>query len=516
MSDFEQRLNAFRASQSQPAQQPNDFESRLNAARQAPQAPVEPPVEPPKEADPWYEDLGEGLAVSGMETYYGIKDLVGLLDEEDQATLTDWQKDAAESGWGTAGKVIGEIAQIAAPAGGLTKAMKYASKAKTLGRTAPLLADVAATAGLEAVKLPQEGESRLDSAIEGATDALTGGMIARGLSKATRGLDVTDAAKTLMDKGAFITAGRAAKSPAAKGLEAMAEVTPFLARGVQKARGKAKDDWLRVAFEEAAPKGFKQSDVGFKGISQLKNAYDDAYSKAWSKADNINSAGRVDFVNAVSRGVDELPKTDANKVIRVAKEFNKVLGDISPKRIKDYDNQLRREIKSVALDNIPLRETLKQMRESIRKGLPEGAQNALKDVDANYAKYLAVKKAAGKATADTGEFTPQQLIQSLTASAKGKARKDFGDAPMQDIAMAGAQTVGQQLGGDLLGKLRTIMRGLPTPIPTQALSNMAIGRNPMQKAARNTIESETIKALRNYMPRSGQLGGVLLDDELEP
>ena len=66
--------------------------------------------ERPEEA--WYEDFGEGLAVSGMDTYYGIKDLVTDLDDEDRARLKDWKEDAAQSGWGTGGRVVGEMAQL--------------------------------------------------------------------------------------------------------------------------------------------------------------------------------------------------------------------------------------------------------------------------------------------------------------------------------------------------------------------------------------------------------------------
>ena len=535
MSSFTDSLNALRASkQSQPAEpqpiqaeqpveqeaQPS-FADRLNSFR-TPQESSAPDTEPsppssvvpsePREKEKWYEDFGEGLGVSALGTYYGIKDLVVGMDDEDMATLKDWKDDAAQSGWGTAGEIVGEIAQIALPAGVATKGLKVLSKAKTLGRTVPMLVDALSTGALNAIKVPKEGESRADAALEGITDSLTGGVLFRALSKATRGVDITDYAKTILDNGGFLTAGKAAKSKSISGLESVAEVTPFLAKAVEKAQEKAKTSWGNIVTKEAAPLGAKITARGQQGIKQLSAAYDDAYSAAWAKADKISNQGRVAFVDAASDGLKYLPKNEANRVVYLASEFKNVLKELTPKNIKAYDNRLRRAIDSIPYDNRAYRDTLKAMREALRKGLPEDALKSLKEVDGQYAKYLVVKKATAAAAGEAGGFTPSQLINAVK-SVGGVTRTAMGDAPLQEIATAGKQTIGKKLGGQPLEWFRRIAGSVPSPVPVQTLSNMVIGQNPLQKAARKTIESETVDALRKYMPRSGQVSGAYLKDE---
>ena len=266
-------------------------------------------------------------------------------------------------------------------------------------------------------------------------------------------------------------------------------------------------------MREAAPEGAKITGKAQEGVKQLKNAYDDAYTNAWSKANNISTEGRVNFVNAVEKTVAYLPKNERNKVLDIAKDFKGVLSDLSPKSIKAYDNRLRRAIDSAPYDNRELREGLKLMRGSIRSGLPKEATEALTKVDKDYAKYLVVKKATSKAAENKGEFSPSQLVSS-SRTVGGESRTALGEAPLQELATAGAQTAGKKLGGQPLDFFRRLSAAVPSPVPVQAISNATIGQNPMQRLARNSVDSETIKALRKISPTGGQLG-VLLDDERE-
>ena len=70
-----------------------------------------------------FQDFGEGLGVSALSTWEGGKDLLsktGLVDAPDAsdlARLQDWRDDAGQSGWGTAGEVVGDVAQILAGGG---------------------------------------------------------------------------------------------------------------------------------------------------------------------------------------------------------------------------------------------------------------------------------------------------------------------------------------------------------------------------------------------------------------
>ena len=459
------------------------------------------------------KDFQKGAKYSGMTTYYGLKDLFSELDEGDREKLAKAKTDS-DTFMGNVGQIGGELTQLAAPAGALTKTLQAAGWANKLGKVAPVITDALATAGLEATKLPEEGETRGDAALEGLTDSLTGSALAKTLSKVTRGVDITDEAKKILDKGGFLTAGKSAKSKGIQGLESVAEVTPFLAKGVKKAQAKAKSKWEDIVTTDAAPSGVKITGKGQDAVRQLKGAYDDAYTKAWSEADNVSNQARVNFVDSVEKSAQFLPPNEARKVINIAKDFKNVLTDINPAKIKAYDNRIRREISSTAYDKVELRDALKGMRETFRKGLPAETQTALREVDKDYAKYLVVKKATAQAAGDKGEFSPRQLINAVK-SVGGETRTALGEAPLQDLATAGVQTVDRKTGGAPLEWFRRIAGAVPTPLPVEATSNLMIGQTPIQKAARRTIESDIIDELRKVMPTSGQWGGVLLDDELD-
>jgi len=114
---------------------------------------------PVKEKESKFEDFGEGIVASGLSTYYGLKDLVTDVTDEDRARLKDWRDDAGESWAGTAGQVVGELGQLAIPGGaamkiggGLSKAMKTIKGQSALA------------AGLGGAQLPGEESSRLANA----------------------------------------------------------------------------------------------------------------------------------------------------------------------------------------------------------------------------------------------------------------------------------------------------------------------------------------------------------------
>ena len=115
----------------------------------------------------FYQDFGEGIGASALETWEGGKDLLsktGLVDapdESDLARLKDWQDDAGQSGWGTAGKIVGDIGQMAAGGGLIGAGLKAATKlpmamrvaTKVPNRLKGLLAQQ--TAGAAAVNCPK-------------------------------------------------------------------------------------------------------------------------------------------------------------------------------------------------------------------------------------------------------------------------------------------------------------------------------------------------------------------------
>lgn len=439
---------------------------------------------PEKEEEPWYEDFGEGLGVSGLSTYYGIKDLIVGMDEEDKATLEDWRKDAAESGWGTAGEIVGEIAQLAVPGGAALKGAKAASKIKglaTASKALPFATDVAASAGLGYLKAPEEGQTREEKMIAEGQAAIGGGIVGKVLGKALRGVNITDAAKKVIDRGGFVTPGRASKSGIPKALENVAAYTPFLASSVERARKKSDKSWNKIILNEVAPQGATIKETGQAGLKELKSSFDTAYTNAWKGADNISNTGRVNFVNTAVNAAESLADADTAILKTVMGNFKKLSADPSAKKIKELDNQLRKQIQRAGNDKYQLRDALKDMRVSMREGLPNNTLTKLKETDRQYAKYLVTRKAAVKGAEEYGQFTPKQLLQSAK-TVGGEARTAIGEAPLQQLATEGTEMASRDLGTAFLDPMRRLSQFFYSPdMPLGAASQALIGQTRPQK-----------------------------------
>ena len=464
---------------------------------------------PKKEAEPWYEDLGEGLGVSGLGTYYGIKDLFGSMDEEDLATLEDWKKDAAESGWGTAGEILGDVAQLAVPGGAALKGAKALQKVKglkTASKALPFVADAGASAGLEALQAEQ-GKGA-EAASESLKGSLLGGALAKSAGKLLKGAKKTPEAQQIIDKGGFVTPGRATDSGLVQAAENIAAYTPFLARSVDKSRRKADDSWNEIILNEVAPIGTKITEKGQKGIAQIKQSFDDAYSNAWKGADNVSNKGRINFVNEATQAADSLGVEDLGVLKKVMTDFKKLSAEPSSKKIKELDNQMRKQIQRAGKDKNQLRDTLKNMRSSMREGMSNDTLGKLKGVDKQYAKYLVTRKAASKAADTEGVFTPKQLLQSAK-QVGGETRTATGKAPLQDLATGGVKMAGKDLATSFLDPVRRLSKYAPTPVPFLEKGSQAlIGETSTQKGLKATAD-----LLRKLGVSGTTIGGSYAGDQ---
>ncbi|MFX1725012.1 hypothetical protein [Stenotrophomonas sp. AS1] len=158
-------------------------------AEQPAAAPAE--ILDPTEGMSGYEKFMAGMGKSVNDTWNGLRQVGGAIgDAIPGVDLTDWragvQADIDESraldaplmntGWGTAGNITGQVAQVAIPVGGV------AGRATTLlGRAAPY-AGAAARGGAFSGAQPVSGdESRLTNALLGAGSGVAGQGIAAGL-----------------------------------------------------------------------------------------------------------------------------------------------------------------------------------------------------------------------------------------------------------------------------------------------------------------------------------------------
>lgn len=453
-----------------------------------------------REPESFAEDFAEGVVASGMGTYYGLKDLVTGLDEGDRERLQEWQDDAAQSGWGTAGQVVGEIAQLAIPGGAVAKGARALSAADKARRVMQLGGDVALTGALGAAKLPQDEDSRALNAAQEIGGALAGA----GLFKAAKGVTKTDAARRLIDRGVALTPGMSTTNPMVRGLETVGEVTPLIAQGVKRAKAKAIGDINEMLFKEAAPAGKTITETGEKGVQQLKGAFKEAYQDAWSGARGLSNEARRNIVDTAVRESRKLTEAQQRALGNVMEDFKELTRDVTPETLRRFDNVLRKRIQS-ASDDFDFQEALISLRAQLRAGMPNNVSEKLAAVDRKYGDYLVVRDAVRNAAGEIGrEIQPNQLLQAMKSV--GKERVGEGTAPVFQTATDVAETAGQKVGGEPLEWFRRLAGITYTPLPMQLGGRMVLGETATQKAAAKAIRELEERGLRGSFLGAGVLG----------
>jgi hypothetical protein len=487
------------------------------------------PQEPTRPEEAWYEDFGEGIVASGLDTVYGIKDLVTDLSDEERARLKDWKEDAGQSGWGTAGRVVGEIGQLAVPgAAGIkaARALNAVGKAAKTARALPLAADVAGSAGLGYVQLPDDAASRGQEAWQGGAAALAGGALGTILSKAIVGAKGSQAAQNLRDKGAKLTLGQV--RPGIGFIEDLTTVLPVLGKSIRKLREKSDDSLHKLTLREAAPPTpeslkkigsgkidyYEPKGMGQDAVDDLYSAFERSYDSVWGNVNKLKprTLGRVDYI--LKEGLKDLGDTEAHALRRVQRDLEKLKGkvDTAPSEI---DRVIRRQLGYTAKTREPDL-VLRGMRKALRSGLPKDSQKALKAIDKKYPNYKAVENAAGTKPASMsakdggipGLFNPEQALGGALQTVK-KPLRGRGKYPMRQLLtdQVSVQT-------DMPGIIGTYGIRKRQAIPDISMGMLArmnqqlAGNYPYQKRIREALQEELAKRLR-YTSSSARIGGAL-------
>ncbi len=421
-----------------------------------------------KPKDSALEDFGEGLAVSGMKTYYGVKDLFGAMDDEDRATLKDWQDDASESGWGTAGQIVGDIGQTLLPGGAIAKGVKGLSKAKQLALGTRTAIDAGVAGALGATQIPDEGESRGTNAALGAAGAAVGGAAGKVLSKAFRGINPSDEALFLKERGVSMTPSFASRegSPI-RAAETWMKDKGLLSKSTLKQQQKGQQSWNLAALKEAAAPGKAGNitDIGYKGNQQLLDGFNESYAEAWSKAGRPKAEGIVKVINGITRNAPRLSDGAQKVLSNTLDDIKGLTKNYTPERMRSLDRYLRKSITKSRRDgDFELEEQLRNVRSGIRDSVNKEGSKLLKKIDAKYGDYLAVRD-AGRVGLD-GQVTPQKLRKTVEAvTAKSGRNKSFiGSPTMQKFADAGLATVGRRDPQPILNMRKALVQqGLGVP-----------------------------------------------------
>ena len=470
------------------------------------------------EDDSAFDKFKHGLARSALETGLGIKGLFTDLSENDKAVLKMMKRDAEKTGgWGTAGNITGEVAQLAIPASKLSKATKL--KNATRGRQA--LATIGAESALGgahgALKAPEEGKDRLDKAKEGAMWGAAGAGTGQLLSKAMRGVKQSEAGKYLTDLGVRLTPGQAAEGGLPRALEYTMGILPGTAKSVARQKKAADETFSTKMLEQAAPPGGTIKGTGHEGMKELRDSYKTAYRDAWGKAGKLSDDTMQDMMVKMDE-VAEYGTEAVGPLRRLNNKIDQYLGAKTTKNLDTLDDQLRQEIRRIEnsqYPNVDMADALEQMRGVLRSGTSKETQDALRAINSQYGKFKAVERAAGSLSGmksgeglQGGVFGGEELASAVKGV--GKGRQSYGEAPLQTEAKAAMETLARKEPVPLMNYVRGVSKQLEIPGTGKLLdkgSDIALGRTATQKQMREIAEM-----LRQMGLTSG-VAGIAYGDE---
>lgn len=431
-------------------------------------------------------DVLSGLNLSARETMEGARELFG--GEPDREAIERIRKMAGRSGFGTAGKVLGDVAQIALPGTALTKgpaalrALTKAPKALKAAAGSPLLADVAASGVHGYTKLPEKGDTRVENAVTELLLGLGGQGLAAVGGKLAKGAKVTPEARKIMDEGGYLTPGQAVEKPMLRMAENWMKMAPFSSPAVARLQGEAKESWAKQLMQKAAGGLTRITETGTKGMAQLKAAVTKGYDDAWDAARIVKSETTLKARNVMDQWLASSKLDDSSKaVVRSVKEaYDKFIPE---GRYQEFDNFARKRLKR---DETDRNMAIKDIRAVFREGFPEPAQAALKEMDDMYPSYLIVRKAANtsKALQNRGVFEPSEVVTSAR-SVVSESLSAVGDYKLYGDVMGGVDTVGRKEPSMLVDLAKGLFQRTPElGLPFKGMSNIATGNTAAQAAAR--------------------------------
>lgn len=438
--------------------------------------------------------IGAGRTVD--KTIRGLKDLFTDVEERDETEEAGYAALKEESPLATGGgEVLGEIAQFALPAGAALKGAKAINKAKTLKDLgwqgtlgAEMLAGLAYGAGRETGGV----EERLDAGTKEAALALAGFGTGKMLGRAAEGIRGSESAQKLKELGVQLTPGMAGYKWLT-GVEDAMEFIPLLGAHVRKGKEKAVRQYSDEVIRQAAPSAEAADRItgtGFNAYKQLSGEFDDAYKSAWGSVDSVNPESFKGIAGTLITGAKNIPKKQRNilkplgeahvnlfnaikkgeGVATAARQFDDAL-----KTARDQASVLTRKGKGADLSGI-IRDARNLFRDSLGDA---GAE--LDRLDSLIPSKKAVRDATKSAAKNAGDFTPEQLMSASVRRSAGDAASR-GEGPLQDIALAGIESISMPNSAEPFNWLRKIMSRAVPGMPGVGTAGRALmGNTPVQK-----------------------------------
>lgn len=475
---------------------------------EASQAPEKRPweMQPASPPESFMGKVGLGVAESALSTALGAKDLIPGVDlsQKEKDVLGSMRRDVEASGFGGGlGSAVGELAQLAVPASKLAKAKSLQRGAK-LGRTGLLAGETGLAALHGATKVPREGKTRTEEAIESGAWALGGGVLGEAVGPLARGFKKTPEGQRMIDEGVELTGAMASDSGLAKVLELTTSIFPLTSgrQAAQRAtaRGQAQelilnqarpfsDDFLKRGIVDADEFG-KFKSTGQEGVAKLQNMRDKAYDLAWDKAGSPNQETLVRLSEDLDVIKESVPETLGLQIRRINDALNMAYDAPSPANLKRIGKAINKAKDKAWREQDEQAATLfDDVFDEFSKSLSKESQDILNEVNNNYGKYKAVEHAMSlKQPSITGEMSGADLMSGAKAAGK-KKRQASGESPMFQTAQDLSRTLDLKDADpeSLLSRTQRLASKAPKILP--GFGRVTIGETPAQKRMKATAEA---------------------------
>lgn len=335
--------------------------------------------------------------------------------------------------------------------------LAIAAKAPAAATMAGRLASGAGVGAISSVLSPADGkdfwaekarQAALGAAFGAAVPAVTGAAGRLVSPKASTNAELA----LLKAEGVRPTVGQTLGGVANR-IEEKAQSLPIIGDAITMARQRSTDDLNRAVFNRAlAPIGEKlpsNVSIGNDAVEYthkaLGAAYDGLIPKLTTQADDqfMNNIGSLRAM--VAEGAIDPKYASKFEQILTDRVLGKFQGQgvMTGETAKATQEHLAKEIQRFAQSQDPdarllgdaLKEVGSQLNALMARANPKYAE-ALSRVNAGYANFKRVQKAASTLGADDGVFTPAQLHSAVKAAdrSKDKARFAEGLALMQDLS----------------------------------------------------------------------------------
>jgi hypothetical protein len=188
------------------------------------------------------------------------------------------------------------------------------------------------------------------------------------------------------------------------------------------------------AINRANPSTTPINEIGTAGQKTLGANFTEEYGKAWANVKDIPAKAQQGVKSAAAKGLKTLAvDVEINTLKNLTAMMDDVVVNPTAAKVKAYDTALRNAANSAQASQPSLYNAIKDMRTGLRDGLDGNTAQRLKEIDSQYGKYLAVRKAGNKAKDNDGVFTAEQLNTS-DAIVAGEKRSVEGEAFMQSLS----------------------------------------------------------------------------------